>query len=126
LALPNPVKELLNSKAFQRIKFGGIVGKLSLLGMVGVAVAGGIGIRASDPHVQMLCVGIDLVILLITGGGILAYGFKHPDQATLEGTELLAFQQIQQARSKELPAPKSSDPQILEGLGLPPSREGKE
>jgi hypothetical protein len=55
--------------------------------------------------------------------GILAFGFKHPEQATLEGTEILALQHVQQMRAKDLPNPAQEEPRKLEGLGTRPTRE---
>lgn len=121
--MPNPFKDILNSRTFQRIRFGGIVGKLALLGVFGLVTAGAIGVRASDPRVQSLCVACALGFALIMSAGILAFGFKHPEQATLEGTEILALQHVQQMRAKDLPNPAQEEPRKLEGLGTRPTRD---
>jgi hypothetical protein len=50
----NPIKEILNSRAIQRIRFGGIVGKLALLGVCGVVAAAAIGIaNIKENHVAI-------------------------------------------------------------------------
>ena len=86
-------------------------------------VAGSIGVRASDTRVQSLCVVSALVFALVMAAGILAFGFKHPTQATLEGTEVIALKQLQ-LRAKDYIALQPADTvPVLEGLGKPPQSE---
>lgn len=119
----NPIKELLNSRAFQRLRFGGIIGKLALLGISGAVIVVGVGVRSSNASVQSLCVVGGLVFLCLVIGGILSFGFKYPVHATLEGTEIVQVEHMQQQiRAKGISAPKDSA-QVLEGLGTPPARE---
>lgn len=96
------------------------MGKLALVGVAGIALAAAIGVRSSDGSVQTLCVASGLGFALFIAAGILAFGFKYPDQATLEGTEVLAFQHVQQMRAKDIPTPEQFAPQILEGIGPEP------
>jgi hypothetical protein len=97
------------------------VGKLALLGVAGLAAAAAIGVRSANANVQTLCVLGALIFAILIAIGILTYGFKFPDQATL----ILAFQQVQQMRAKDLPTPEQSGHQILGGLGTRPRQEGE-
>lgn len=87
------------SDAVHRIRFGGIVGKLALLGVAGVVGVTVIGARTDDPQVQLVCAVGALVVIVLIGGGILAFGWRYPWQATLEGTEATsAFGQMMAAK----------------------------
>jgi Ni,Fe-hydrogenase I cytochrome b subunit len=88
----------VSSKFAKRVKFGGIVGKLALLGIFGVISAATIGLKMSQPVMQLSAVAAVVLIVLFIGSGILLFGHKHPEQATLEGLEIVAWQhQVLQA-----------------------------
>jgi len=74
------------------------VGKLALLGIFGVISAATIGLKMSQPVMQLSAVAAVVLIVLFIGSGILLFGHKHPEQATLEGLEIVAWQhQVLQA-----------------------------
>ncbi len=74
------------------------MGKLALLGIFGVVSMGGAVLRTSEPTVQIVAVAAVVIIVLFIGSAILFFGHKHPEQATLEGLEVVAWQhQVLQA-----------------------------
>lgn len=94
----NLVEELLSraglsSSLLQKVRFRGPVGKLALVGVSCFLVLGGVGVRSSDAFVQGLCVTLATIVVLGIGGAILWYSHEHPDQATLEGMEVIVMQQ---------------------------------
>ena len=94
---PNPILSLLSqaglsSDFVQKIRFRGPVGKIALVGVILLPSLGGIGIRSSNPGIQGLCAVLATVVGIFVVGGILWYSDKHPDQATLEGMEVVVMQ----------------------------------
>ena len=71
-----------------------------------------------EPEIERL-----FILEVYDAAGILAFGFKHPTQATLEGTEVIALKQLQ-LRAKDYIALQPADTvPVLEGLGKPPQSE---
>jgi hypothetical protein len=92
---PASFANLLNqvgvTKALQKVRFGGVVGKQTLLGIACVIGLAFISWRA-EPS-AMLWIAILVVVLV----GLIAilnfvYANKHPMEATLEGAEIIAWQ----------------------------------
>ena len=105
------------SKSLQRIKFGGVVGKQTLLGVVGASALVSIAWRV-DPK-EALIVGAMATIVLVTVAILnFCYAHKHPAEAMLEGGEMLVFQhQVLAAKSVQLP---QDSPIIPNPGGSPP------
>jgi hypothetical protein len=90
------------TKSLQRIKFGGVVGKQTLLAMVGVSVLGVIAWRI--PSAGLLIAVLVMILVLTIAGLSFWYAHRHPAEAMLEGAEMLALQhQILAAKSLEPP-----------------------
>ena len=81
-----------SSDFVQKVRFRGPVGKIALVGVILLPSLGGIGIRSSNPWIQGLCAVLATVVGIFVIGGILWYSDKHPDQATLEGMEVVVMQ----------------------------------
>jgi hypothetical protein len=122
----------LSSETIQKVKFRGVIGKLSLIGIYGVVVLGLIGVRSSDSTVQLILGVLVFVVFIGTVVGILAYSHKHPGEGTLEGTEVILWrqQEILAAKGAGLLPPESpkvvAPGQETEPLGTEPDDEGEE
>ena len=105
-----PIQKVLSqigiNKALQRIRFGGVVGKQTILGILGAFALASIAWKASGRDVLILGLTVAVLLLIIAILNF-AYANKHPVEATLEGSEMLAFQH-QVLASKSLEAPKDS------------------
>jgi hypothetical protein len=82
----------LTSELLQKVRFGGPVGKLALLGIACVVGLCVIAFRTGNGTAG-LCAVLATIVALAVAAGILWYSDKHPDQATLEGMELVVMQQ---------------------------------
>lgn len=99
------------------------MGKLALIAVLCVAALGSIGFRSDNPTVQALCAILAVVTVLAIVSGILWFSDKHPDQATLEGMEIVLLRQQQQTwaakgvsttrESPVVPDPQSPPEQLL-------------
>ena len=119
--LPEPIERILNSKALQKIRFGGIAGKLALIALFGESVAVTVGWRTSNPTVETICVVGGFTFALLIAIGILVFAFKHPSLATLEGSEVIALQhQSQQILAKGM-VPQATGSRELIMEGIPPA-----
>ena len=121
---PTWVKGLLSqmgisSDFVQKVRFRGPVGKLALVGIVCVLGLGGVGVRSANVTVQILSLCLAALTGLLTGGGILWYSTKYPDQATLEGMEVVVMHRQKAWAAKGMPeAPES--PVIPDPTNAPP------
>jgi len=77
-----------------KIRFGGVIGKIALISFVGIAVIGAIALKTSDAMLHWGCLGACCLLVMIATAAILFYGNKHPHEATLEGSEVVAMQQL--------------------------------
>jgi hypothetical protein len=103
---------------FRRIRFGGVVGKQTLLGVAG-AVALTIIAWRSDPRYAWI-IGISAAILLLTTVILnFVYADRHPAEATLEGGEIIAYHHEVIAAKNMLEVPKNS-PMIPDPDSAPP------
>jgi hypothetical protein len=124
---PNVFQSLLSQAGFssdlvQKVRFKGPVGKIALIGIFCVVGLGGIGIRTGSATVAAACVISSAIVALAIVAGILWYSDKHPDQATMEGMEVIAYHQQKAWASKGwtgyppsgplIPPPGSAPPQI--------------
>jgi hypothetical protein len=104
--LPKWLSQFGLSKTLQRIKFGGVVGKQTLLGIFAVLGLASLGWRASQGDILSIAVIAAIVVLAIAFLNF-RYAHSHPAEATLEGTEMLALQH-QVMASKFIEPPKDS------------------
>lgn len=106
-------------KTLQKIKFGGVVGKQTLLGVLGVFALAVIAWRADAKYAALIGILAAAVLILVA---ILNFCFahKHPAEAMLEGTEMLALQHHMLAAkymdipqdSPVIPNPGGAEPQL--------------
>jgi hypothetical protein len=127
---PSKFEELLSSVGLtsdfvQKVRFRGPVGKLALLGIFTVAGLASVGVRTSSANIAGLCAGLATVVALAIGGAILWFSHKYPDQATLEGMEVVVMHQQKAWAAKGidlsgnvpvLPNPGGSPPQLNPSL----------
>jgi hypothetical protein len=123
--LPKSIQELLEQLGFsqesvQRFRFGGIVGKVALVALGGFAGAVGVAkYTAGLGLIQIICVAGVLLTTYLIIRGILSYGEKHPSSATLEGAEIILWQQQQiMLAAKNVPSP--TELQIIPNPGGAP------
>jgi len=96
------------------------VGKIALLGVVCLACLGVLSYRASTPIIEGMCVVAAILDLLSTGGAILWYSHQHPNEATLEGMEVVIYQQQRAWAAKGLTENHASTSVIPNPESLPP------
>jgi hypothetical protein len=116
----------LSSEFLQRVRFRGPVGKLSLIGIFCIVGLGGVGIRTSSPIVAGLCAVLATVVALAISGAVLWYSHVHPNEAMLEGMEVVAMQQQRfwaEAAAKGVPASMSLDAPISNPTASSPEIE---
>jgi hypothetical protein len=109
----------ISSDFVQKVRFRGPVGKLALVCIICVLGVGGIGIRSSDATVQLLSISLAAAITLLVGAGILWYSAKYPDQATLEGMEVVVMQRQKAWAAKGMTGIPNS-PVISDPSSAPP------
>ena len=107
--LPKPIKDMLaqlgiSQKSMQRVKFGGIVGKVALIALAGLAATVTVA-KFTTGTIQPICTIAVLLAVLLIIRWILDYAEKNPGPATLEGTELILWQHVTMAAAKGLPSP---------------------
>ncbi len=103
MALP-PIKEELQNllrklglkpNALYRIRFGGVVGKVALIASAALAAIAVVAFKGSGPYILWGCLVAIALIGLRGIGAISSYAEKHPNEATLEGLEVLALKEIE-------------------------------
>jgi hypothetical protein len=105
------------NKLVQRVKFGGVVGKQTLLGIATVAGLAVIAWKAESKDVIFIAIAAAVIALTIAVLNF-CYARSHPVEAMMEGTEMLVLQH-QVLASKSVEPPKSS-PVIPNPEGTPP------
>jgi hypothetical protein len=110
----------VSSDFAQKVRFRGPVGKLALLGVICIIGVGGIGVRSSDATVQILSLSLAAFSGLLIAAGILWYSAKYPDQATLEGMEVIVMQRQKAWAAKGLPGIPPDSPVIPDPDAAPP------
>ena len=121
----NPLSRILSSVGLssdfaQRVRFRGPVGKLALIGVACFAVLLAVGAKSSSATVQGMCAIMAVIVALALGGAILRYSDKHPDQATLEGMEVVIFHQQKAWAAKGWTGEPPIGPVIPDPAGAPP------
>lgn len=93
------------------------MGKQALISVSGIIGLGFLAYRTTDSSLHWGCL-IGILALGFFGLGAVGFhGHKHPIEATLEGGEVVAWQQIQHAMAaKDMPRVPESPP-VMEGLG---------
>jgi len=95
------------------------VGKLALIGVACLLPISVVGGRTSSASIEGLCVVMAMVCMIFIGGGILWYSHMHPDQATLEGMEVVVYQQQKAWAAKGWPEPDPKTP-LVPNPDMPP------
>ena len=115
----------LSSETQQKIKFGGVVGRIALLAVAGVLAIGYATAHASPIGALIGIVAIVFIILCVVGFAL--YVVKtRPELAILEGTQVLRYRQLTiraKDYSPESPMPPVPDPGLPK---LPPDEDGGE
>ena len=108
----------ITEESAHKFKFGGIVGKVALIALVGLICSVGIAKYTTGLIQLVLVLGAFATTLGIVGL-VLRFGAKHPISATLEGTEVILWQQQVIAtkfgevpKGQTLPNPGGSPPQL--------------
>jgi hypothetical protein len=114
--LPKPLLELLSEfgiseSSIQKLRFGGIVGKVALVALGGLT-ATVTGIRFTTGLPQLGCLVVIPGVTLLVIRWILDYAHQHPWSATLEGAEALVWQHHQVMLAAMGVIPPSEAPQI--------------
>jgi hypothetical protein len=92
------------------VRFGGVVGKITLVTIVSIASLSTVALRASTDNLLWGCVIAIVVIAISSLAGVLYHGNRHPLEATLEGGQVVAFQHAKNAFAmKDLPTIPSPD-----------------
>jgi hypothetical protein len=132
--LPKDLSEWLakfgvDKKSSMKIRFGGVVGKQALVGVMGVA--GIVYVASKSGANAALLAGCLAGIFVLTIAVVLAigiHGHQHPVEATLEGGEIVVVEHLrQEIAAKGMGQIPASLP-VLEGIGqkpmLPEAKEG--
>jgi hypothetical protein len=115
-----PIRKVLSqlglTKSLQRIKFGGVVGKQTLLGIAGMTVLGVIAWKTNANGIIIALLAVFLVLAVAIMNFL--YADRHPAEAMLEGLEMVALHhQMLAAKTLE---PPSNSPVIPNPEGNPP------
>ncbi len=120
----------LKPGSLYKIRFGGVVGKIAFVSSALVAPAVVVGYKTADNTVQLCCLGYGTLVGILSIGAMVFYGHKHPLEATLEGSEIVALKELQnQYAAKGMPeipdqklVVKTIDVKALEDQGREGSR----
>jgi hypothetical protein len=93
--LPKPLQDLLTQlglteESIQSYKFGGVVGKVSLIALGAFVAAMGTA-KLTTGWVQAVCVIATLATGVLIIRWILDYAEDHPESATLEGSQIIVW-----------------------------------
>ena len=96
LPLPRQIADWFNKDGIShrsswRIKFGGVVGKEAWVASIGIICLCVIAYRSADAFVQRGCFLGIIVLVLFAVCAMGFHGHVHPDQATLEGADMVAY-----------------------------------
>ncbi len=110
---PSLVTQMLESigaaEYLQRFKFGGVVGKMTVIGLIGLVVIGIIGRNLVGNWAVLGGITLAASIIVFVVQTIYKFADRHPELALFEGAELLRWQQMQ-IEAKGMQAPKSLPP----------------
>jgi hypothetical protein len=113
------LSRFVGSDFVKKVRFRGPVGKLALVGVISVPSLCGVAIKSSNPTVQGLCAALATIVTLFVVGAILWYSHAHPDQATLEGMEVVILHQQKAWAAKGLTVPRHAEI-VPDPTGIPP------
>lgn len=99
------------------------MGKITVITAFVLVAIAAIGLRLSDPYIQISALVLIALIFAVAIGTILWFAKKHPDLASLEGSELILWHQLRLS-AKGLPEPPTT-PQIPDPKSPPPALGGK-
>ena len=122
MPLPKEITDLLarygvNAQSLIRMRFGGVVGKQSLVIVASMAVFGIIAYESKGAEIVLEFCAVGAGVIALAGIVMIGiHGHKHPLEATLEGGEIVAV--VQSAMAAKGMIPPSSAPLTLEGLGV--------
>jgi hypothetical protein len=104
------LSRLMSRRSRQRIRFGGVVGKVTYISLAAILAAAGASAYTPIAGWQRFAPLVVLpVFALIVIKWILGYADKHPQSATLEGAEIIEWhQQVVAAAAKTLKPPRNS------------------
>jgi len=109
----------IDQKSLARVRFGGVIGKQALVGIVGVGGLTYIASRAEGVLLWGSLVAMFLVITVVVAAmGI--HGHNHPLEATLEGGEVVVMQHLRQEVAAKGTETLPASPPIPEGIGQKP------
>jgi len=122
--LPKPVQDILaqfglSQESTRTFKFGGIVGKISMVALGGFLATIGVA-KYTTGSAQIVCVLSVLLTTVLTIRWIFNYAEKHPTSATLEGAEVILWQQQQMMLASKNVTPPKESPVIPNPEGPPP------
>jgi hypothetical protein len=111
---------------FQRFRFGGFVGKLTVFGGVAVVVIGGIALKLKNDYLIFAGLVIAALLAFYIVSRVSNFANKYPQIAMFEGAEILRWEQMK-IEAKGVPAPKELGTPLPETKKLPPAEaEGEE
>jgi hypothetical protein len=99
-----PIKEELQGllrklgfkpNAFYRIRFGGVVGKLALIAFSALMAVAAVALKGSGLYIHWGCLAVIALIGLRGIAAVSSYAEKHPNEATLEGLEVVALKELE-------------------------------
>jgi hypothetical protein len=111
----------INQKSLMKVRFGGVIGKQALVGVLGVAGIVYVASRAGTNSTLLAgcLLGIFvLTIVIVVAIGI--HGHQHPVEATLEGGEIVVVQHLRQEFAAKGMGQITPSPPVLEGIGVRP------
>lgn len=96
----------------------GVVGKASVVAGIALLVLGGIAWRIG-PALLLVVAGMVMLTFFVYLTAVLWFAHRHPEQALLEGAEIIQYRQLELAASHVPEAPPLAP---TEPPHLPPSR----
>jgi|SRR5882724_1772857 len=85
----------LKPGSLYKIRFGGVVGKIAFVTSALITPAIVMAYKATAAAIQLYCLGYGALVGVLGIGAIVFYGHKHPLEATLEGSQIVALKELQ-------------------------------
>lgn len=83
------------SEYLQRFRFGGVVGKLAMVGVICILVIGGVALKLSNQWFLISAIAVVAGVAVFIVIKVINFADRHPELALLEGADLLRWQQMQ-------------------------------
>ncbi len=109
----------VSQESTRTFKFGGVVGKLAIVALGGFLATVGVA-KYTSGTAQIISIICVLAVTLVIVRWILDYAQKHPISATLEGGEMVLWQQQQMTLAAKGQLPPKESPIIPNPGGSPP------